>query len=64
MDGELRPLRTDDYDPSYDINNLSNYDFEKLTLIKLEVESELHILAKRLEAVRINLHLERHQDIQ
>ncbi|CEP22825.1 Probable 26S proteasome regulatory subunit p27 AltName: Full=Proteasome non-ATPase subunit 2 [Cyberlindnera jadinii] len=55
MDGELRPLRTDDYDPSYDINNLSNYDFEKLTLIKLEVESELHILAKRLEANKADM---------
>lgn len=51
MNGELKVLRTDDYNPSYDVESLHSYDFDVLSLIKLEIESELHILAKRLEAV-------------
>lgn len=52
MEGELKPLSdTNAYNPSYDVAMLPAYDFDQLDLIKLEIESDLHILSQKLEAV-------------
>lgn len=51
MNGELKQLRTHEYLPTYEISDLMSYSFQRVSVIKLEIESELHLMAKKLEAV-------------
>ncbi|KAH3663429.1 hypothetical protein WICMUC_005955 [Wickerhamomyces mucosus] len=49
MNGELNPLKTNEYNPNYDIESIKSFTFPQLSELKSQIELELNKLFQQLQ---------------